>query len=174
MKPKIILCLALVLSGGLFGCSSIAQSVNVADIKITFANPPVAPSFDTLPREALSLPHDWIKHGAFTNVVAGHIAALNVTWVDSKHFKNEEQTKNFLKELLSSTNTPTGNFHMWSWVDGVPNVTVTVEHTTGKKGRWMIWFSPAIYWAYQDDNGKWWWGMWDSLKSQKPKSLNTP
>lgn len=160
MKPNILLCLALVLSGGISCSSAIAQSLNVADIKITFADPPVAPSFDTLPGEAYLPRHDSVEHGAFTNIVAGHIAALNVTWADSKYFKTEEQTKNVLKELLSSTNTTSGPFHIWSWVDGVPNMVATVEHTAGKKGRWVIWFSPAIYWAYQDEYGKWWWGEW--------------
>jgi hypothetical protein len=174
MKPKLILCLALVLSGGLFGCSSIAQSVNVADIKITFTNPPVAPLHD-LPREVLyPQGFDSIEHGAFTNIVAGHIAALTVTWADSKIFKTESQTRDFLRELLSSPNTQTWAYHAWSYLDGYPSIVAIVEHTAGKQGKWIIWSSPNVDWAYQDENGKWWWGMWDSLKSPKPKSLTAP
>lgn len=170
MKRKILLGLAFVLSGGLVGC----ERVSVSDIKITCSNAPAAPSwrYPQLPGEAL-YPRgmDSIEHGALTNIVAGRIAGLTVTWADTNLFKTESQIQDFLRELLSSPNTQTWTFHIWSYVDGVPSMVVMVEHTAGKQGKWIIWNSPNVAWAYQDGSGKWWWGMWDVLKTPKPKSL---
>jgi hypothetical protein len=183
----------------MLSCGAFAgEHVNVADIKITFANPPVPPPPDagSLPREALYPPDmdskehgpftnvvavvrtnvvvTWLgskEHGAFTNVVASRISAVTVTWADPKRFKTEKQTEDFLRELLSSTNTQTWTYHIWSYGDGIPSVLAAVEHTAGKQGKWVIWCSPNLYWAYQDQNGKWWWGMWDVLKAPRPKSM---
>ena len=178
MKPKLLLFLALVLSGGLLGCSTTARHhaalVSVPQIKIAFAKRQVAPLVD-LPKD-VQYPSDMdsYEHGALTNIVAGHIAALNVIWADPMRFKTESQTRGFLRELLSSTNELIWTYHAWSYGDIVPSLVATVEHTKGNQGKWIIWNSPNIAWAYQDGNGKWWWGMWDSLKPPKPKSLNTP
>jgi hypothetical protein len=162
MKRKLILCLALVLSGGLL----IAQSTNSLAVKITFTKPFVA-SQHSLPREALTQP-GWgpKEHGAFTNIVAGRISALNVTWADSKYFKTENQMQIFLNELLNSS-TQTWNYHVWSWMDSEPMLIATVEHKTGKQGKLFVWFYPNIYWAYLDENGKWWWSMSEVLKITK-------
>jgi hypothetical protein len=172
MKPKLILGLALVLGGGLFGCSS-NEHVSVENIKIAFTTPTVT-SPRTLPREALypQGAEDGREYGALTNIVAGHIAALTVTWADPKIFKTENQTRDFLKELLSSTNENNWTFHAWSYVDTEPSMVTVVEHTAGRQGKWLIWCSPNVAWAYQDENGKWWWGLWDALKTPRPKSLN--
>ena len=177
VKLITILCLALGLSGVLFGCSTTdrhrAEYVSVPEIKITFAKRRVAPPSGDLPHDAKYPPgFDSNVYGALTNIVAGRISALTVTWADSKRFKTEGQTADFLRELLSSTNTQTWTYHVWSYGDGVPSVLATVEHTVGKKGKWLIWSSPNVAWAYQDGSGKWWWGLWD-YKSPKPKSLET-
>ena len=150
------------------------QPVKVADIEITFADPPVTPPRN-LPKEAQCPPDfDSKEHGTFTDIVAGRIKALNVTWADPKFFKTQSQTRELLRELLSSTNTYTYNFHIWQWADVTPSVVATVEHTVGNQGKWMVWCdrSPSIYWAYLDGNGKWRWGGWD-YKAPRPKSLDT-
>lgn len=153
----------VLLSGGAFA----GARVGVADIKITFASTPLAPVAD-LPKEALYPPgFDSVEHGALTNIVAGRISALDVAWTDPKFFKTEKQTQNFLRQLLSITNSQTYAFHIWSYGDGVPSVVATVEHTEGKQGKWWVWFSPSLTCAYLDGGGKWWWGMW-------PKSVPTP
>jgi hypothetical protein len=150
------------------------QPVKVADIEIAFADPPVTPPRN-LPKEAQYPPDfDSKEHGTFTDIVAGRIKALNVTWADPKFFKTQSQTQELLRELLSSTNTYTYNFHIWQWADDTPSVVATVEHTVGNQGKWMVWCdrSPSIYWAYLDGNGKWRWGGWD-YKAPRPKSLDT-
>jgi hypothetical protein len=176
MKPKIIVGFAFVVGGVLFGCSTTdryhAEPVSVSEIKIAFAKRQVAPPRD-LPREALYPPGmDSDEHGALINIVADRISALTVTWADPEIFKTQSQTQDFLRELLSSTNTQTWTVHIWSYVDGVPCVVATVEHTNGRQGKWWVWSSPNVAWAYLDGNGKWWWGLWD-YRSSKPKSLGT-
>jgi hypothetical protein len=149
----------------LFGCSAIPQRSSVSDIKITFAKPFVAPS-RSLWQEAL-LSHGWDagEHGAFTNIVAGRISALNVTWTDSKYFKSENQIQIFLNELLNSS-TQTWNYHVWQWADGEPMLIATVEHKNGKQGKLFVWSHPNVYWAYLDENGKWRWSLNENLKLQ--------
>jgi hypothetical protein len=152
----------------MLSCGAFAgEVVDVADIKITFANPPVAPT-TRLPSEVL-YPHSVDVtggaafrngYGAFSNIVTGRIAALNVTWADPMRFKTETETRDLLREVLSSSTTRTWGAHIWSWGDVEPSMVATVDHAVGKQGKWLLWCRPTIYWAYQDGNGKWWWGSW--------------
>ena len=175
MNRKILLCCALVLGGVLFGCSTTtrhrAERVGVSEIKITFAKRQVAPPSGELPKDA-QYPSDYDAddHGALTNIVAGRIAALTVSWADPEIFKAQSQVQDFLRDVLCSTNTQMWKFHIWSYGDGIPCVTATVKHTNGRKGLWWVWNRPNLAWAYHDANGKWWWGSWD-YRTPKPKSL---
>jgi len=162
MKPKLILGLALVLSGGWFGCSTTdhhSQGFKVDDIKITFASPPMAPRRDVPPPEAFyPAGFDARECGSFTNIVAGRIARIKVTWADPSHFKSENQTREFLRGLLANPRTQTWKYHVWSFGDGVPLLVADIKYNSGKIGKWIIWSYPAYYWAYQDGAGQWWWG----------------
>lgn len=154
---------------------SAAAPVPVAKIKITFARPFTTPAWQSVPRDVLYPPGlDAREYGPFTNRVAGRISSLNVTWANPKRFKTENQTRSLLRELLCSTNTETWTFHVWSWVEGAPSIVATVSHTNGKQGALMIWYSPSLFWAYKDGNGKWWWGSWESWKASEPGSLKEP
>ncbi len=177
MKPTAVIILAA-------GCAMAVwrvlaeEQVSVEEIKITFAAPPFVSPTNILPREA-RFPQgmDAKEHGAFTNIVAGRISALNVTWADTNLFKHQTQIQSLLRELLSSTNTQTWTYHVWSFGDAEPSLVATVDHTAGKQGKWLAWCSPSSpgpYWAYQDGNGKWWWGQWNVLTGPKPKSLEPP
>lgn len=154
------------------------QGGDTKDITITFAHPPEAapPDGGGLPHEALYPPGatDGKEYGPFAKIVAHRISGVSVTWSDPQRFKTEEQTAALLTELLSSTSTRTYTAHAWSYGDGVPSLVATVDHTTGKTGRWIVWCPPiSLDWAYQDENGKWWWGLWDRLKAPMPKSCGT-
>jgi hypothetical protein len=172
---KIIVGFVFVVGGVLFGCSTAdrhrVEPVSVSEIKIAFAKRQVAPPPGQLPKDA-EYPKgaDAKDHGALTNIVAGRMAALTVTWVDPEIFKSQSQVQDFLRELLCSTNENTFTWHIYSWGDGSPCVVAKVEHINGKPGKWWVWDSPALFWAYQDGNGKWWWGSWD-YRTPKPKSL---
>lgn len=176
MKRKFMVGLTLMASSVLFGCSTARDSgkrVDVSEIKIKFASQQVAPPLGGLPKEA-QYPKgaDAEDHGALTNIVAGRMAALTVTWADPQIFKTHGQVQDFLRELLCSTNTQSWSFHIWSYLDGIPCATATVKHTNGRQGLWWVWDRPNLAWAYQDADGKWWWGSWD-FRSPKPKSLGT-
>jgi hypothetical protein len=155
----------------LFG--SILGAVPQTDrIKITFSRPSEAPPpfGGGLPRNSSYPPgHDSREHGAFANIVAGNISGVKVTWADPERFKTEAETEALLRELLSSPNTTTWAYHAWSQLDGFPSVVATIEHRKGKEGRWVVW-CPGPNWAYQDENGKWWWSTWQRYKDQPPKS----
>jgi hypothetical protein len=176
MKLKIIVGFAFVVGGVLFGCSTAghrAEPVSVSEIKIAFAKRQVAPPSGDLPKKAMYPPDmDHDEHGTLSNVVAGRISALTVTWADPKIFKTQSQVQDFLRELLCSTNGLNSRFHIWSYGDGIPCAVATVEHTNGRQGLWWVWNRPNLAWAYQDGDGKWWWGLWD-YRLPKPKSLGT-
>lgn len=186
MKCKIILALALVLGSVplsiilavpcilLSGSAFAGANVSVGDIRITFATLSVASAWETTPQEALDT-HGFgdEDHGAFTNIVAGRIAALNVTRSDLKFAKSEEEIRDFLRQLLSMTNSATYKVHIWSFGDGAPNVVASAEHTEGKPGRLFIWCnpSPGLYGAYLDGNGNWWWVYWP-VRVPAPFAIN--
>jgi hypothetical protein len=145
-----------------------------SDVKITFAHPPDAPKPPSDLRYA-SLGQPGMGpngHGAFADVVANQISALKVTWSDPARFKSEAQTEELLRLLLTSSKTETMTYHVWSWGDALPNVIATIENRTGKPGKLVLWCPPpGLYWAYQDGNGKWWWGYWDVMKFGLPNSV---
>jgi len=132
--------------------------------KITFARPPDAPPVDSgVPRDAAYPPggsNDGPnEHGPLVDMIANRIASIRVTWSDTDRFKDESQVQGLLRELLTSRHTTSYRWHVWSWGDARPALVATVEHRGGKAGRWIIWCPrPALYWAYQDGTGTWWWG----------------
>jgi hypothetical protein len=143
-------------------------------VRITIAKDSTAPKVDAVIPSGARYPAeiDPKERGPFSKVVS-RISALTITWVDPKCFKMDKQAEDLLQELLTSANTQTWNYHAWSFGDGVPALIATAEHVTGKAGVWVVWCQPSLTWAYQDPDGKWWWGAWDDLKAPKPKSLTT-
>jgi hypothetical protein len=143
-------------------------------VRITVAKAATAPKLDSVISNSARYPAEFDpkEHGPFSKA-ASRISALTVTWADSACFKSDKQIENLLQELLTSANTQTWNYHAWSFGDGVPALIATVEHVTGKAGVWVVWCQPSLTWAYQDPDGKWWWGAWNDLKAPKPKSLTT-
>jgi hypothetical protein len=148
------------------------------DIKITFASPQQpAPGYDfSLPRGASYLEgRDSIDHSTtFAQLVANHITGVEVAWADDFRFRSEGQISETLNELLNSPKTIVYTDHVWSWGDGRPDILATVTHSDGSKGKWVIWIQPTPYWAYQDQNGLWWWGIWANDDSPRPASANIP
>lgn len=144
-------------------------------VKITYSHPAGAPPpfGGGLPYEAQVPPGaDTKGHGAFVDLIANRVSGLKVTWSDPARFKSEAQTEELLRLLLTSAKTEMMTYHVWSWVDALPSLIATVEHKTGKPGKFVLWCPPPdLYWAYQDGNGKWWWGYWDVMKFGLPTSV---
>lgn len=157
-----------------------AERIAAKNIRITFAISPVAPGRD-VPREArragvtpdldakkgpqsqieFGIVHDPHSHGALSNVVAGRISAITVTWADAGLLKRIQDTDDFLRCLLTTRAGSTYTYVPWAQSLGVPQVAATVEHTEGKNGRWLVWYVwPSVYCAYQDGAGQWWFGAW--------------
>lgn len=153
-----VIAFAVVLAGGT------ASAVQAP--AITFAHPPDAapPYGGGLSRENLYPPNTagtapTPTPGPLVEITGRTISAVRVTWSDSTRFKDEQQVTDFLRELLTSKHTDNYRWHVWSWGDTQPALTATVEHRNGKTGRWIVWCPrPAVYWAYQDGSGTWWWG----------------
>jgi hypothetical protein len=100
-----------------------------------------------------------MEKGTFASMTANRVSSLTVTWFDPEQFKSQTQAEGLLRELLSSTQTTMYTFHVWSFGDSQAKLAAIVQHRTGKPGRLVLWCpSPALYWAYQDGSGKWWWG----------------
>jgi hypothetical protein len=158
-------------------CATTAQTPaasHAGQVRITVAKVATAPKLDSVIPSSARYPAEFDPRelGRFSKV-ASRISALTVTWADSKCFKSDKQAEDLLRELMASANTQTWNYHAWSLGDGVPALIATVEHVTGRAGMWVVWCQPSLTWAYQDPDGKWWWGAWDDLKAPKPKSLAT-
>lgn len=176
---------------GLFflACAAVAnEAANTNVVRFTFIEPPIVPARD-LPREArragitpdpdankgkateieFGIVRDTKDHGALSNIVAGHIAAITVTWSDTNRFKTHEQIESVVRRLLSA---PAGSYHTgsycqtytfvaWSQPLGQPNIAAQVEHTGGKPGQLLLFASGDAYlFTYEDREAKWWLGQW--------------
>jgi hypothetical protein len=152
--------------------SSDSKIVQLTDIKITFAH---RSPFPLVSEEAQFPPNaDLTDHGAFSGIVDHRVSALEVTWFDPRRFKTEEQTSDFLRRLLSNTNTHAWTYHVWSKAYFNPSVVATVEHVSGNQGKLLVYPShktDPVYWSYQDASGKWWCGEWDPSQDALPKKV---
>jgi hypothetical protein len=177
--PRVILVTSALLLGGGVTTAEPWQSGQPADIAIVFTNPP-----DSRPsREQYSQYGQFLKRGerttgavsfstvdpdpkgSFADIVRNRISEVTVRWSDAKRLPSQAKTAAFLRELLTTAKSTMHTFHIWSWGDGDPSVVATVSHRDGKHGRWIVWCSPIVYWAYQDGNGLWWWGSADERKN---------
>ena len=159
--------------------ASAGESI-AADVKFVFSNPPVLTDrgVPDEARDAGTVPDpggppgprsnirfrivpDLKDYGALSNVVAARISKINVTWFDASVLGTSRATEDFLRRLLASTAGSTVTFIPWAQMLGPPTIAATVEHGKGHDGRWLVWYAwPAIYFAYRDGTGTWWFGNW--------------
>jgi hypothetical protein len=163
----------------------LARGAGAGDITVTFANPRVQPAAD-VPSDArhagtepdpdaakggpsgvrFRIVRDISDHGALSTLVAGRIAALEVTWSDTALFRTNRETEDFLRRLLAAPQGSTVTHIPWAQMLGVPSVVATVEHTEGARGSWHIWYGwPSIYCVYRDGRGTWWFGYWMEVEA---------
>lgn len=165
-------------------------------IRFTFANPPIEPA-SGLPAEtrdagitpddksatganiAFGIVRDPSEHGPLSGIVAGHIAAIEVTWASPDPFKTHEQAEGAIRGLLAApegsyanhSDCNTFTYIPWSQGLGQPDIVARVQHADGNPGALFMFCSgrpgePFIvgsgaYWfAYKDHKGKWWFGSW--------------
>jgi hypothetical protein len=204
MNPKIIFALVLMVSlsahGDSVGLPITPKSLdfpnpsNGTDIPITFAKPLLLPKPARLPREtefsfdksarepggqslmAFHVIKDPKEHGPLSTLPLGRITALQATWADPHFFHTEVGIQGALKELLTNSHEMNYTYHAWQYADPDPTLVVAVEYASGKQGAWWIWLRPNVAWAFEDENGQWWWGLWDGSdvpgkKAPLPASL---
>lgn len=175
MNPKILI---LVLLGGLLTNFSAwaAEPVGATDIPITFSKSLALPEPPRLPQEVIQTsPRAGDKENGIaplSSLVKEKITAVDVIWADP-WFRPESEVHDLLQELLSSPNEGSWSCHVWSFGDGTPDLVATVKYASGKEGKWWIWCVQGLRWAFQDDRGQWWFGLWNPSmnKIPKPKSL---
>lgn len=129
-------------------------------VRVLFADKPVEPERD-VPREAVKQRHKDVFRGPFSELVAGNIFSVTVTYFNTKLLKEKKDTEEFLRRLLTTPKGTTFNHVPWAQSLAFPTVTATVEHTQGKTGTWLVWDGgQSVYCAYKDGEGRWWFGVW--------------
>lgn len=181
MKTKIGL-LGLIIANVVCGYS--AEPIAVKDITFTFAEKYVFPSKNLLAEIMQSgwapasdatnstteiptrITRDNKDYGALSNIVAGSIASITVTWLSTNIFSTPSQAEAVFRQILSS---PTGSiyggencrtFTRWQWdfEDWQPSAVATIKHTDGQDGYLLLWGENIF--GYRDRTGNWWLGIW--------------
>ena len=145
------------------------------DVSITFVSPPIVPAMD-LPLDARRARGAGNPNGcgALSNIVAGQIASMAVTWVDTNRFKTHGEVDGSLRRLLSAPSGSwiTGFFCqtyeqvVWAQPLGTPSIVARVEHPNGRPGELFLFGVGQCHFAYKDRDGKWWLGQWGETKRQ--------
>jgi hypothetical protein len=171
-----ILAIQLCVALALFSREMFAgDMVDTNSLTVTFAISQIQPGSD-LPTgarvaRASGSPKDF---GALSNIVAGQIVSLSVTWIDTNIFKTHEELDSTLHRLLvaPSGSWMSGYFCMTYeqvfWQEGLsfPSVVARVDYKDGKSGQLYLYGRGWYHFAYQDRAGKWWLGEWGEFKRQ--------
>lgn len=129
--------------------------------RFLFSEKQVPPERD-VPKEAQNArPAPNAKPGAFSDLVAGNISTVTVTYFNPKTLKGNQETEEFLRRLLTTPKGPTFNHIPWAQSLPVPTVAATVQHAKGEPGIWLVWDGgQSVYCTYKDGAGRWWFGVW--------------
>jgi hypothetical protein len=96
---------------------------------------------------------DLTDYGPLRNVVSGDIHAITVRYYDDS-FKDIRDVQGYLTSVLRSPQGHTSAYCPWAEGLPVPSVEATVQFTSGRKGRWLLWRQGRS--VYQDPDMKWW------------------
>jgi hypothetical protein len=171
MPSVLIAAVAILLCGGV---------ASAGDFAVTFGSPPIAPAPDIPPESRMAgtepdpdaskggpwevrfgLVRDHRDYGPLSVLVAGRIAALDVTWSEAAIFGTPAETEAFLRALLREPKGVSHTHVFWAQMLPVPSIVATVDHTSGARGTLHVWFaSPSIYAVYRDGRGLWWFAHW--------------
>jgi hypothetical protein len=81
---------------------------------------------------------DLKDYGPLRNIITGDIFAISVRYYDSS-FANIQEVQTYLTSVLRSGKGSTNVFCPWSEMLPVPAVEATVQFTSGRKGKWLLW-----------------------------------
>ncbi len=100
-----------------------------------------------------SIVTDLKDYGPLRNIITNDIHSISVRYYDSS-FKDIQEVQSYLTSLLRSGKGSTTAYCPWSEMLPVPTVEATVQFTSGRKGRWLLWrYGRSVY---RDPDMKWW------------------
>ncbi len=96
---------------------------------------------------------DLTDYGPLRNVITSDIHAITVRYYDGS-FKDIQEVQSYLTSVLRSDKGSTNTFCPWAEMLPVPAVEATVQFTSGRTGRWLVWRQGRS--VYRDPDMKWW------------------
>ena len=81
---------------------------------------------------------DLKDYSPLRNIFTNDIHAISVRYYDSS-FSNIQEVQTYLTSVLQSEKGSTNAFCPWSEMLPVPAVEATVQFTSGRKGKWLLW-----------------------------------
>jgi hypothetical protein len=96
---------------------------------------------------------DLKDYGPLRNIIPNDIHAISVRYYDSS-FTRIQEVQTYLTSVLQSGKGTTNAFCPWSEMLPVPALEATVQFTSGRKGKWLLWrYGRSVY---RDPDMKWW------------------
>ena len=164
-----------------FNSAEAADAVSTNGVRFAFIEPTTPPTTDWLQslHNAIGVPipntsdhHQNINdHGALSNVVSSIIVSITVTWADTNTFKSHSDIEATVQGLFTAPGSwfPVGSgvhsgcetfaYYPWQMMMPPPKLAATVKHQNGNQGQFVL-LNRDMY-GYQDQDGKWWWGMYE-------------
>ncbi len=120
-----------------------------------FAGTKPDPDSKTTPQSNISfgIVTDLKDYGPLRNIITNGIHAITVRYYDSS-FKDIQEVQKYLTSVLRSEKGSTNAFCPWAELLPVPAVEATVQFTSGRTGKWLLWRQGRS--VYRDPDMKWW------------------
>ncbi len=179
LRPIFLLCLALVLSGGLFGCYPYQISAFGGELSIVFDN---RPEFG-IPLEAENQGRVVTNlivgvDRKLSNLVGDSIQIVRIRYFSTNSWASETQARDYIAGLLTDKLASCSNAQTWSETVGVPQIECLIdftdsyrsklqlEHKRYYEGKLLVWNTEA---CFRDATGKWWFvNIFDYFHSRHP------
>ena len=102
---------------------------------------------------------DLKDYGPLRSIISSDIHAITVRYYDGS-FKDILDVQTYLTSVLRSEKGSTNAFCPWAESLPVPAVEATVQFTSGRTGKWLLWRQGRS--VYRDPDTKWWFTYgWD-------------
>ena len=130
---------------------------DVADIlreaRFAGTKPDSGSKTESISNLTFSIVTDLKDYGPLRNIIPNDIHAISVRYFDSS-FTDIQEVQTYLTSVLRSGKGSTNTFCPWSVMLPVPALEATVQFTSGRKGKWLLWrYGRSVY---RDPDMKWW------------------
>ena len=100
-------------------------------------------------------------HGPLRTLGLAPIASMEVTWADPGYYHTHIWIARAMQELLTSPHEVNFTYDNSQQLRVNPALHAVVHFASGAQSTWWLWTQKGtMSWAIQDQNGKWWWGLW--------------